>query len=201
MKYLLLISLLSAAAVGWVDNRPQPVDRPVEMPQAPQLPVPRPTIPRLPYWLACPALVTAYSPHDPIDAEYVATKGADRWKTSTRVDVRNEPYGLAVDPRALPYDTEVVVPGYRQVSAPNAVYQPDDTGGKLRQTWAAKRLLHIDVRFATNYSANQWGVRYQIVWVKIHPGTEFERRMLAHNLRHQWLGRSLGLSAGADVPR
>jgi len=140
-----------------------------------------------PYWLACPALVTGYSPYDAGDAAYVLTKGADRWKTARGVDVRHTPYGLAVDPRALPYNTQVIVPGYRSVSAPNRPYRPDDTGGRLRQNWQQQQLIHVDVRFATNYSATRWGVRYQLVWVLVDPDSAFETKMLAYNQRHKWL--------------
>ncbi len=191
MKYILITILVSLTAATQLNGGFVP-DSYREPAQAPTVAYSRSTAPT-PYWLACPALVTAYSPYDPLDSDYVLTKGADRWNTSTMVDVRSTPYGVAVDPRALPYDTQLVVPGYLSVTAPNAVYQPDDTGGKLRQSWSIDRLLHVDVRFATHESANRWGVRYQIIWVLVMPASALEHRLLTHNVRHQWPGQILGL--------
>lgn len=48
--------------------------------------------------------------------------------------------GCAVDPRAIPYGSVVVIDGKRYVA--------DDTGGAMRRDWRERGIVHIDVRVA-----------------------------------------------------
>lgn len=124
------------------------------------LPVPAPSR----TWWRLRVLTTGYSPHDAVDGAYHATKGPRwRWITADLVtDVREEPYGVAVDPRALPYGVDIVIPGYHRGAAVDA----DDTGGRLRQSWA-RGVLHLDLRFRTEASALKWGQKTMTVKVDV----------------------------------
>jgi len=57
-------------------------------------------------------------------------------------------YGIAADPRALPYGTVLRVPGYGQ-------FRVDDTGGAMRQSWQ-RGVVHLDLRIPFQ--------RYDGVW-------------------------------------
>ncbi len=58
--------------------------------------------------------------------------------------------GIAADPRAIPYGTEIYVKGYgRQIV--------DDTGGAMRHSWRRKGVLHLDIRMTYHYQAVKWG--------------------------------------------
>jgi 3D (Asp-Asp-Asp) domain-containing protein len=115
-------------------------------------------------WWRLRALTTGYSPHDAGDGAYHATKG-ERWRWITAdltTDVRDTPYGVAVDPRAIPYGTGVIVPGYHRGKTVDA----DDTGGCLRQSWA-RGVLHLDLRYQTAASAAAWGSKTMTVLVDV----------------------------------
>lgn len=122
------------------------------------------------------AVCTAYSPHDALDAEYRATKGADRWRTAYGVDVRESPYGVAAPSLArsslgLASGTRIYVPtgeGYLDQSCPCRVFTVDDTGGLITSRTAESGLLHLDLRFRTEYSARRFGMRVIFVFI-YHP--------------------------------
>lgn len=57
--------------------------------------------------------------------------------------------GAAVDPKRIPYGTELFIKGYGLVKA-------DDTGVAMRKADG----IHIDLRFPTHQAALEWGVRY-----------------------------------------
>lgn len=115
------------------------------------------------------AIVTAYSPH---------AKSCGKWsklgKTSTGVYVRSDDpddvYGIAADPKMVPYGTKIYVPGYFEKLQNNKTLIPtemtgvDDTGGAMRKS-ARKGILHIDVRFRTQTEAERWGVREMEVFI------------------------------------
>ncbi len=146
------------------------------------LPAPVPVV-KVPYWRPVWVKVTAYSPFDDIDAAYRLTKGADRWKTSQGVDVRRQPYGIAADPRIMPYGTQVFVPGYMDSSHPDTGWAVDDTGGALRQAWTKDRVIALDVRYWTSYSVNKWGVSWQWVYVLINPDSPLEHQLERYDAR------------------
>lgn len=95
--------------------------------------------------------------------------------TSTGVNVLsgnpNDAYGIAADPRAIPYGTRIYVPGYWESLQNNETFIPtrlstvDDTGGAMRQSWDRKRVIHLDVRYRTHRAALSWGVRIMRVFI------------------------------------
>lgn len=127
-------------------------------------------------WWRLRALTTAYTPNDAIDGAYHATKG-ERWRWITadcETDVREEPYGVAVDPRAIPYGTDIRVPGYHRGAAVTA----DDTGGRLRQSWS-RGVLHLDLRYRHGSSATAWGRKDVVIEVDVTHLTAAQRHLLA----------------------
>jgi 3D (Asp-Asp-Asp) domain-containing protein len=115
------------------------------------------------------AIVTAYSPH---------IRSCGKWsrlgKTSTGVKVRtpdpNDAYGIAADPKVIPYGTKVYVPGYYEMlqnnktCIPTEMTEVDDTGGGMRQS-ARKGIIHIDVRFRTEKAAKEWGKKKMDIFI------------------------------------
>ncbi len=88
------------------------------------------------------ALVTAYCPCSKCCG--YATPG----RTSTGTSAWKP--GIAADPRAVAYGTEIYVEGYGRRKV-------DDTGGAMRRSWRRKGLLHLDIRMTYHYSAVKWG--------------------------------------------
>lgn len=66
--------------------------------------------------------------------------------------------GVAADPKAIPYRTDLWIPGV-------GVKEVDDTGGAMRQSWK-KMIYHIDLRFKDHQSALNWGRRWLNVQVR-----------------------------------
>ena len=75
--------------------------------------------------------------------------------TSINRVVETYPFGIAVEPKLVPYRTYVDVPGY-------GLALVDDTGGAMRQS-GAKGIVHFDLRFTTHAQAKSWGVRSMYV--------------------------------------
>lgn len=128
------------------------------------------------------AVATAYSPHDPIDGAYHATKG-DRWRWITadgRTDVRKHPYGIAVPLKSgtrrpsLPFGTYIFIPadtGYVAKSGPtDRIFKVDDVGNGRQYRRTEGGLLHIDLRFKTHASAIQWAgpTGRRVIWVYVY---------------------------------
>ena len=124
------------------------------------------------WWVA--ATVTGYSPHDAIDSGHASTRDT---KTATMRDWRTHPYGIAADPRILPYKTHIHVPGYLEKSEPNSAWQVDDTGGGMRRSWR-RGVIHIDVRFKTEHSARKFGKKQMPVLVCVETLTETQKQRL-----------------------
>ena len=90
------------------------------------------------------ALVTAYCPCSKCCGYATPGRtsiGKSAWKP-----------GIAADPRAVAYGTEVYVKGYGRKVV-------DDTGGAMRRSWRRKGLLHLDLRMTYHYQAVKWGRR------------------------------------------
>ncbi len=100
-------------------------------------------------------LVTAYTPS-------VAGGGAGTGLTSRQTKTEANPWGVAADPRALPYGCHVRIPGYTPTArlGPDAWWPIDDTGGRLRQDWVGGGVVHLDVRFIHRDAAIRWGMRW-----------------------------------------
>lgn len=87
-------------------------------------------------------LVTAYCPCEKCCGQYAdgkTSRGRNAWKT----------FGVAADPKMLPYNTKLVIPGV-------GIRIVDDTGGAMRQS-AKKGIYHIDVRFHSHKEALEFG--------------------------------------------
>ena len=90
------------------------------------------------------ALVTAYCPCSKCCGYATPGRtsiGKSAWKP-----------GIAADPRAIAYGTEVYVKGYGRKKV-------DDTGGAMRRSWRRKGVLHLDIRMTYHYQAVKWGRR------------------------------------------
>lgn len=75
--------------------------------------------------------------------------------TSINRVVATYPFGIAVEPKLVPYRTWVDVPGY-------GLALVDDTGGAMRQS-GQRGVVHFDLRFTTHTQAKAWGVRSMYV--------------------------------------
>jgi 3D (Asp-Asp-Asp) domain-containing protein len=119
------------------------------------------------------ARVTAYTHHYASCGKRPSDPGYGI--TSTGVNVLsgdpNDAYGIAADPRAVPYGTRIYVPGYyesllnNQNFVPTEMIDVDDTGGALRNSWSRERIIHLDVRYRTETAARNWGVRWMQVFI------------------------------------
>ena len=110
---------------------------------------------------------TAYSPHDSVDGDYHASKGA-RWRWITadgRTDVRERPYGIAAPmlegkKPVLPFGTRIVIPagqGYLDQARPHQrTFIVDDTGSGIRKRTRASGILHLDLRFRSEAAARSF---------------------------------------------
>ena len=136
--------------------------------------------PTFPEWIEIPALVTGYTPHDGTDSAHWSTKDT---VTATNKDWRVHPYGIAADPRILPYGTLVRVPGYRS----GAIFAVDDTGGAMRGSWK-KGIVQVDLRYQTSYSARKQGRSPGTVLVNISslPTTQRDA-LLAYKDKAPWI--------------
>ena len=76
-------------------------------------------------------------------------------RTAINRDVTKFPYGIAVEPKLVPYRLMVDVPGYGTAMV-------DDTGGAMRQS-AKDGIVHFDLRFITHMEARRWGVRHMYI--------------------------------------
>lgn len=131
------------------------------LPPAPVVPeeAPQPVVEER--WLAITVLVTAYSPLDKYTRD--DENNPDR-KTSRNKKTAYHPYGIAADPRVLPYGTRIVVPGYMEESYPQKAWEVDDTGSRMRDDWK-RGVIHIDLRFKGIQAANQWRPEMRNIWV------------------------------------
>ena len=131
-------------------------------------------------WVLYYAKTTGYTPG--AESCYPYADGKTSIGVNTRSPNPDNIYGIAANPRVLPYGTKVFVEDYSRIlqsnrnSIPSTYYQKiDDTGSSMRnfkphyRTINGKRVLisfHIDLRFRTVKAARNWGVRYVpvLVW-------------------------------------
>ncbi len=117
-------------------------------------------------WMVVAALVTAYTDHDP-DAP-VGPDGQPirqtAWKQRSTVA---HPYGVAADPKLLPYGSRVVLPEYMSTSFPDRAWEIEDTGGKMRQNNREHFIVHLDLRYRTTYSALKQGKQWMEISVDV----------------------------------
>ena len=89
--------------------------------------------------------------------------------TADGTDIRDWPYGIAVDPKQIAYGTPILVPlgeGYLDRQQPHdRVFYADDTGGIIRRRSRSTGVPHIDLRFRQHRSAQLFGVRRITVFV------------------------------------
>jgi 3D (Asp-Asp-Asp) domain-containing protein len=89
--------------------------------------------------------------------------------TADGTDVHDEPYGVAVDPKQIPYGTSIFIPageGYLDKSrSEDRVFLADDTGGIIRRRTRATGVIHIDLRFKHHNTAQKFGVKTMTIWI------------------------------------
>lgn len=122
------------------------------------------------YWKE--ARLSAYSPHDAIDAEYHATKG-ERWRwicADGKTDVRHEPYGIAA-PSSVRFGTRIFVPtghGYLDSSRAEVhqrIFTVTDRGGLIERRSVPGEVFCLDLRYRTTESALAFGVKDALVFI------------------------------------
>lgn len=124
------------------------------------------------------AKVTAYTPGPESCGPYA--DGFTSVGVNTRSIDPNNIYGLAADPRDIPYGTAVFIPEYWEMlqnnftSVPSRMTEIDDTGGAMRQFRPHYRNIrnqrvyiefHIDVRFRQVSTCRRWGVKYLRIFI------------------------------------
>ncbi len=113
------------------------------------------------------AVLTAYSPLDDHTRDDV--NNPDRL-TSTGKRTADVPYGVAADPRSVPYGAQVYIPvglGYLDESRPTArCFCCDDTGSVIKRRTRRTGVLHIDLRFKSVESAIVFGTKK--AWIYIY---------------------------------
>lgn len=115
------------------------------------LELPKPVTPPPPGMAWVKALTTGYCGCE------ICCPGTSDHKTAINRDIRQQPYGIAVDPKLIPYRIHLFVPGYGYAMV-------DDTGGAMRQD-AAKGIIHLDLRYAEHQVARRWGRRW--MWIAV----------------------------------
>lgn len=85
----------------------------------------------------------------------ICCEGSADGITSIGRRVRDQPHGIASDPKLVTPRLTLDVPGYGRAEV-------DDTGGAMRQS-GRQGLVHLDLRFADHAQARAWGRR--TLWV------------------------------------
>lgn len=109
-------------------------------------------------WVPMEVTATAYCPCILCCGSRAAGITADGTKVS------EYHYGVASDPRSLPYGTKVLIPhgiGYLDKTYPadDRIFVVDDTGGALRRNTRRTGRVHIDLRFVQHRNALRFGVK------------------------------------------
>lgn len=89
--------------------------------------------------------------------------------TADGTDTKTWPYGIAVDPKVIPYETPILIPvgaGYLDHQQPeDRIFYADDTGGIIRRRTRSTGTVHIDLRFRRHSSAREFGIKTIIIWI------------------------------------
>jgi 3D (Asp-Asp-Asp) domain-containing protein len=105
-------------------------------------------------------VATAYSPLDGFTRD---DQNNPRRLTATGVSTLGRPYGIAVDPRAIPFGTRLVIPagnGYLDRLYPDdRLFIADDTGPLITNATRDTGVVHIDLRYIGVDDALRFGVR------------------------------------------
>lgn len=115
------------------------------------------------YWKPLVVTTTAYAP----TAEQCDDTPGE---TATGSDARQE-YGIAADPRAVPYGTVLRVPGYGDAPV-------DDTGGAMRQDWEKHGVVHLDLRIPLRRFDGHWRSEEEATRVAMEHGVRRDRIVL-----------------------
>jgi 3D (Asp-Asp-Asp) domain-containing protein len=115
------------------------------------LELPKPATPPPPGTIWAKALTTGYCPC------VICCEAQTDGRTAINRKVAEHPYGIAVEPKLLPYRIHLLVPGYGYAMI-------DDTGGAMRQS-AKRGILHLDLRYPDHAVARRWGRRW--MWIAI----------------------------------
>lgn len=111
-------------------------------------------------------ILTAYSPLDKFTRD--DTNNPQRL-TSTGKATALVPYGIAADPRSLPYGTRILIPpglGYLDRSRPQArTFIVDDTGSAIRENTRRSGVIHLDLRYIGVPDALRFGRKRAWVFV------------------------------------
>ena len=127
-------------------------------------------------WMTVVALLTAYTDHD-ADAP-TGRDGKPLRLTSTQTDTVATPYGVAADPKLIPYGTQVMLDEYMAVSYPDKAWEVDDTGGKMRQNNRRYFIVHLDLRYRTRGSALKRGKEWAEIHVNVAGWTDAQKQRL-----------------------
>jgi 3D (Asp-Asp-Asp) domain-containing protein len=162
---------------AWVVEEPAPPTT-VRPPQAEAVVIAEPAPAPARHWLPVLALVTAYTDHDPDaplgpDGEPLRKTAWQQRDTAVRF-----PYGVAADPLLLPYGSRVVVPEYLGSTFPDRAWEIDDTGGRIRQN-RRYRIVHLDLRYRTTWSAAKQGKEWREIFVDVTGWDDAAVRRLA----------------------
>jgi 3D (Asp-Asp-Asp) domain-containing protein len=114
------------------------------------------------YWRPLVVTTTAYSP---TESQCDDTPG----ETATGSDARRE-YGIAADPRAVPYGTILRIPGYGD-------HPVDDTGGGMRRSWE-RGIVHLDLRIPLRRYDGHWRSEDEATSVAMQHGVRRDRIVL-----------------------
>jgi len=122
-------------------------------------------------WVAVWAVTTAYSPHAQSCYPY------DDGLTSTGVNTKVSPWGIAACPSVIPYGTRIVVPGYKPSRHYDDEYAwpVDDTGAAMRRA-ARDGVIHLDLRYIHQASAMRYGRHRKVVFIDVSGMDERQRR-------------------------
>ena len=141
-KSSILFVLFFTVALIYAKHKEYPPLR-TKIQQQPKSPIPR-QIQEQPEWpKVIRMLVTAYCPCEKCCGKFadgLTSTGKNAWQID----------GVAADPRILPYNTKLVIPGV-------GIRVVDDTGGAMRRSTEEKKIFHIDVRFHSHKEALQFG--------------------------------------------
>ncbi len=186
LSLLMLLVVVTAAVCGWLLTEELPASVatsatgiPVSPHSAPALapeevtsPAVLPSIGPVVFhpveeWMLVTAVITAYTDHDP-DAP-VGADGQPLRQTAWRQrdTAVAHPYGIAADPKLIPYGSKVLVDEYMGVSYPDRAWEVDDTGGHMRQSNQHYFVVHLDLRYRTRTSALRQGKEWTDIRVNV----------------------------------